>query len=143
MALSSHDGFGLIGVGFDGRLESRRALALARRIAAGLGARLRIVAALPSPVRASDAATQREQLESKLEDAAAFARLPDAEGRAVDVEAVLRDGDPAEVLAGEGEELDLLVVGSRGYGPIRSTVLGSVGSDVLRSCPCPVTVVPR
>jgi nucleotide-binding universal stress UspA family protein len=29
----------------------------------------------------------------------------------------MKDGDPAEVLAAQADELDLLVLGSRGYGP--------------------------
>ena len=129
-ARGDHYGFGIAGVGFDGRPESQRALALGRRLAAQLGARLRIVAV-------------GGELEAKLEDAAAFARLPDAEGHVIEVDPVLREGDPAEVLADEGVELDLLVVGSRGHGAILRTMLGSVGSHVIRTCPCPVMVVPR
>jgi nucleotide-binding universal stress UspA family protein len=43
---------------------------------------------------------------------------------------VLRDGDPARELAAHTKELDLIVTGSRGYGP-------------LRAAHCPVIVVPR
>ena len=64
-------------------------------------------------------------------------------GETDDVEAVLEEGDPAAVLAKHGVELDLLVIGSRGYGPLRRTLLGGVSAEVMRTAPCPVVVVPR
>jgi len=142
-ARGEHFGFGLVGVGFDGRPEAQRAVAVARRMAADLDATLRIIAAFPPPVRQSDRAEQRERLQGQLDEAAVFARQPDAGGRVVEVETVLRDGDPAEVLADAAIELDLLLVGSRGYGAIRRTMLGGVGCQVIRTSPCPVIVVPR
>jgi nucleotide-binding universal stress UspA family protein len=61
----------------------------------------------------------------------------------VEVERVLRSGDPAAELALEAVELDLLVVGSRGHGPLGETLLGSVSSELVRTAPCPVLVMPR
>ncbi|HEU5062211.1 MAG TPA: universal stress protein [Solirubrobacterales bacterium] len=54
-------------------------------------------------------------------------------------------GPPATVIAEACEEAgaDLLVVGSRGYGPVRRALLGSVSTQLLRKAPCPVLVVPR
>lgn len=73
-----------------------------------------------------------------------------AEGLATELGATLEvitvgegEGDPADVLAGRSRELDLLVVGSRGYGPVRHALLGGVSSDVMRKASCPVLVVPR
>ena len=40
-------------------------------------------------------------------------------------------------------EVDLLVCGSRGRGPLGRVVLGSVSAGVLRKARCPVLVVPR
>jgi nucleotide-binding universal stress UspA family protein len=53
------------------------------------------------------------------------------------------DGDPAAFLATKGVELDLLVVGSRGRGPVERALLGSVSSQLIRTAPCPVLVMPR
>ncbi|HXV53190.1 MAG TPA: universal stress protein [Solirubrobacterales bacterium] len=53
------------------------------------------------------------------------------------------DGDPAEVLVERSRGLDLLVVGSRGYGPVRHALLGNVSWGVMRGSACPVLVVPR
>ena len=41
------------------------------------------------------------------------------------------------------EQTDLLVCGSRGYGPARRVLLGGVSSRVLRDARVPVLVVPR
>lgn len=59
------------------------------------------------------------------------------------VESELKFGEPALVLAQEGGELDLLVLGSRSYGPVRRALVGGVSAEVMRSAPCPVMVIPR
>ena len=51
-------------------------------------------------------------------------------------------GDPVAALVRESERLDLLVLGSRGRGPARSVMLGSVSAEVVRAAACPVVVVP-
>jgi nucleotide-binding universal stress UspA family protein len=40
-------------------------------------------------------------------------------------------------------DVDLLVCGSRGYGPIGSVLLGGVSRRLLHRAACPVIVVPR
>jgi nucleotide-binding universal stress UspA family protein len=64
-------------------------------------------------------------------------------GSGIDVSQLLLDGDAELVLASESSELDLLVVGSRGYGPLRAVLLGSVSSALVRSAHSPLVVVPR
>jgi nucleotide-binding universal stress UspA family protein len=61
----------------------------------------------------------------------------------IDASETLLDGDPQELLAGQSAELDLLAVGSRGYGPLRAVLLGSVSSALVRSAQSPLVVVPR
>jgi nucleotide-binding universal stress UspA family protein len=61
----------------------------------------------------------------------------------VAVEAHLVDGLPADVLIERAATLDLLVMGSRAYGPLAHVLLGGVSHDVLLRCPSPVLVVPR
>jgi nucleotide-binding universal stress UspA family protein len=41
------------------------------------------------------------------------------------------------------EHLDLLVCGSRGYGPLRAVLLGGVSRRVAAEAHCPVIVLPR
>lgn len=54
-------------------------------------------------------------------------------------------GVPAAAIveACEGAGADLLVAGSRGYGPVRRVLLGSVSTQLVHRAPCPVLVVPR
>ena len=50
----------------------------------------------------------------------------------VDVESEVHVDDPAEVLLRISEHVDLLVCGSRGYGPLRSVLLGGVSRRLRR-----------
>jgi nucleotide-binding universal stress UspA family protein len=52
-------------------------------------------------------------------------------------------GDPAERLASHSEDIDVLLRGSRRYGPLRAVLLGGVSGRVIRHAACPVIVVPR
>ena len=79
----------------------------------------------------------RAQLERELEQATSTLQS------STDVEASLVEGDAAEVLAEASADLDLLVVGSRGYGPLRAVLLGSVSTALVRSARSPLVVVPR
>jgi nucleotide-binding universal stress UspA family protein len=58
-----------------------------------------------------------------------------------DVECVVRQGSPAEVLIEEAGDAFLLVVGSRGLGGFASLLLGSVSHAAVAHAPCPVTIV--
>ena len=49
----------------------------------------------------------------------------------------------ADGVARESADADLLVIGSRGYGPLRRVVLGSSTGRSLHAATCPVLVVPR
>ena len=61
----------------------------------------------------------------------------------IEVSRVLEEGDPASVLSECSEHLDMLFLGSRGYGPVRRALLGSVSQALMRGAHCPVVVVPR
>ncbi len=140
-ARGEHFGLGLVGVAYNGTDESQVALAEAKRLADELDGRLKVIAIVPTkspgPLRAPFMETLREHFRKALDDATS--KL----GGAAEVDAVLEEGDPAAVLAMHGVELDLLVIGSRGYGPLRHTLLGGVSAEVMRTAPCPVLVVPR
>ena len=57
---------------------------------------------------------------------------------------VVCHGNPVPELLSQCEQgIDLLVMGSRGYGPLRSVLLGSTSSMMIRAARCPVIVVPR
>jgi nucleotide-binding universal stress UspA family protein len=72
--------------------------------------------------------------------------LEEACGRvpgAIATEERLRRDEPGLALVEESAELDLLLLGSRGYGPLGRTFLGSVSTYVTRKAACPAIVTPR
>ena len=52
-------------------------------------------------------------------------------------------GEPAVELRNVSGEFDLMVAGSRSWGPLKRTMLGSTTRKLIRSCACPVLVLPR
>ena len=61
----------------------------------------------------------------------------------VTVDVIYGEGDAATFLAKQSGRLELLVLGSRGYGPVRSVLLGSVSEATISASSSPVLVVPR
>jgi nucleotide-binding universal stress UspA family protein len=62
--------------------------------------------------------------------------LPDVEGYTV-------YGLTGEELAVFGNAVDILIVGSRDYGPMRHQVIGSTCAYLQRHARCPLLVLPR
>jgi nucleotide-binding universal stress UspA family protein len=139
-----------IGIGYDGAPESEAALAIAAAIALGAGAELHVQAVvddrLPpfawSGVGRIHAAEWDEVVEDEMdqirEQAAEAARHTPAR---VDV-AVAR-GRPSDALLKLSEMVDLLVIGSRRWGPAKRLLLGSTGEALMHGASCPVLAVPR
>jgi nucleotide-binding universal stress UspA family protein len=124
----------LIGVGYDGSDESKVAVTRAEQLAEAFGAKLRVITI--APYIGVDAHLDNVWAERLREGAALVSGD-------VETERILREGRDASELALLGHGLDLLVVGSRGYGPLRGALAGSVSSELMRTAPCPVLVVPR
>jgi nucleotide-binding universal stress UspA family protein len=140
----SQDRLRVAAVGFDGMAESYAALSEAARLAAKFGGSLRVIGvATPVPAMGVAAAAQAgaeagPDFQTQLNSA--VAQLPE-ELRALPV--YVR-GDPVQKLLEAAEMgVDLLVLGSRGFGPVMRLLIGSVSSRVIREAPCPVLVVPR
>ncbi len=134
----------VIGIAFDDSPESHGALELGIKLGRAASAALRVISVYAGPAPPSGAAVQAhpstayEQLQEALREA--VRPLP-TELRA---EPRFRSGDPATTLVAESElGLDLLLIGSRGYGPVRSVLLGSVSEAVVHGAACPAVVVPR
>jgi nucleotide-binding universal stress UspA family protein len=135
-----------IGVGFDDTPESWNAVQRAAAIGVAVGGRLRIIHAL-QPVTAppmSPDESERLTRELRVQRERSLARAAASVSKELHAETTIVVGDPVRVLEREAAEgLDLLVLGSRGYGPVRRVLLGSVSDSVVRRSPCPVIVVPR
>jgi nucleotide-binding universal stress UspA family protein len=142
------DGAGIarVVVGCDGSDESQVALAVAADVARRAGARLRIVS-VTEPVtplvtpQAVDLTVLGEAIEAHakrvLAEALDRVGAERAEGEVV-------SGDAGPALAAQADAPgDLLVVGSRRYGPLRSVLAGTAVHHLARHATCPVLVVPR
>ena len=66
-----------------------------------------------------------------------------AEDAGVDTEGVVLEGHAAELLAAHSHEVGLMIVGSRGYGPLGAVLLGGTSHSLLREAACPLIVTPR
>jgi nucleotide-binding universal stress UspA family protein len=129
-----------IGVGYDGSPESEAALAMARELATPTRASVIALEAVSVPSYAYSGMVSPaigETMEVMIEEAKERMRaLPGVDGRAV-------YGFAGEELAAFGDELDILVVGSRGYGPVKRLVVGSTSEYLERRARCSLLVLPR
>jgi len=143
-----------IGVAYVETEEGRAALQGAHGLARRAGATLRVITVvkLGAGARAETETYRAGQRGVSFEDVEGEHRVrTETEVRAavsgldgdvpVEVDAFLED--PAEVLIRVSEHLDLLVCGSRGYGPLRAVLLGGVTRRVTTAASCPVVVLPR
>jgi nucleotide-binding universal stress UspA family protein len=136
-----------IGVAYVDAPEAREALDVAAALVERTGASLTLYTVVApraevfSPIIGRDAeesflGSVREGARASLD--AALASLP------FEAADELLEGDVVDCLAALDErECDLLVCGSRGYGPVRRVLLGGVSSRLVRRAACPVVVVPR
>jgi nucleotide-binding universal stress UspA family protein len=136
-----------IGVGYDGTPEAAEALSAALGLAMCTGAAIRVLS-VDEPVVPTAAmllelghseheARARTQLTESLRSAVEDAPAP------VEISGDLVDGYADDELARLSGEVDLLICGSRGHGPLGGVLLGSVSAGVLRKARGPVLVVPR
>lgn len=139
-------GLRVVGVGFDGSPESQLALRAAVELAEAAEATMRVVAvAEPSSGGPSmgfgDAELHEFEKESKRHALdRALDSIPDERRAAGE----LMTGTAALALREAADRgMDVLVIGSRGYGPLRSVLLGSLSAEFVRSAPCPVIAFPR
>jgi nucleotide-binding universal stress UspA family protein len=136
-------------VGFDGGQESRQALEAAVDLAEGLGAIVKLVAVTQEPAVAYGKGADfggLAELKEAIEDEARTQLKEGLEsiGDSVPKEGTLVTGGATEELAkAAASPGSILVLGSRGYGPLRRVLLGSVSTALMRTAPCPVLVHPR
>lgn len=131
-----------VAVAFDGSPESAIAVKGAHGLAATIDARLQAISVVePAPKlrpRGARANTHRRDALT-----ARFAELVEAIGARVKVEHLVRSGNPIDELVDASSMTDLLVMGSRGYGPLRHVLLGGVSGRLMQLAACPLVVVPR
>jgi nucleotide-binding universal stress UspA family protein len=137
-----------VGVAYDGSLESRVALVVAQAAAHACGAKLLVVTVISTevygagawiggPSYAATIAGVREELRRDLDNVVSALPADFAP------EAVVLEGRPWRELADYSRTLDLLLIGSRGYGPLHAVIAGGTSGPVLHHAHCPVIVLPR
>lgn len=139
---------GVIGVAIDADPESWEALRHAIELARGFDACVRLMTAV-DPAAEADALAVPELVSDVRE--ATMVRgeelLRDVRREVpgdVVVDAELCEGPPGEsIVAACDGDVDLLVCGSRGYGPKHVVLLGTTTSYLVAHSSCPVLVIPR
>jgi len=154
--LAASDGptFATVGVGCDGGPESLAALGIAAVLAEGAGARLIVRGTVDDRIptlgwpnvwmnAVEDSweemvADEERTLHERID--AALAALGDLEQRS---EVQVDRGRPADSLVGLSADVDLLVIGSRRWGPLARLLLGGTGEALVHGARCPLLIVPR
>jgi nucleotide-binding universal stress UspA family protein len=155
-----------IGVGYDGSPEAQAALALAGSIGAASGAELVVCGVVDDRIRTvgfaqigtgpvvvtrlgrservgEELAPEWEELVEASESSMRGELDHVARTAGASVHTEVQRGRPADALLELGSKVDLLVIGSRRWGPVARVMLGSTGEALMHAAGCPVLVVPR
>ncbi|HTT28851.1 MAG TPA: universal stress protein [Solirubrobacteraceae bacterium] len=129
-----------IGVGFDGSPESEHALLVARGLTEELGSKLSAFQAVSIPAYMYLGAPDHVEA-SAIDRVVALARERIVGLGGVEPHAAY--GDAVEELTLYSASVDLLVVGSRSYGPFGRLVHGSTAQHLAGTARCPLLVLTR
>jgi nucleotide-binding universal stress UspA family protein len=144
-------GLNTFGVAYTDSPEGHQALHSAIALARRSGAKLRVLTAAKEYAYGK-AAGKGPAHETTSYDAAGTEELrvaqqildeAGADRTGLDVEADVSVQDPADFLIAASEHVDLLVCGSRGYGPRKAVLLGGVSRRLVVASACPVIVLAR
>jgi nucleotide-binding universal stress UspA family protein len=139
----------VIGCGFQATDDGAAALGAAEELALALGGSLQVTQVVEPPSHLYDTGEMplnMPELDAKMRadaDRALTERVAHLSARLHHVEGTIHVGRPADRLIALTEAVDLMVVGSRGYGPLKAVLLGGVSGQLIRSAACPVIVIPR
>jgi nucleotide-binding universal stress UspA family protein len=131
----------------DGSTEAELAAETASALAKRTGSELHVLHVLALPIDTQDPSSFEPEVRRQMEERSR-ATLEELVGG---IESSggkvsgshLGVGRPDAQIVEKGEEIGtgLIVMGSRGYGPIRQALIGSVSDSVVRHAHCPVMVV--
>ena len=139
----------VIGCGYQATDDGAAALGAAEELALALGGSLQVTQVVEPPSYLYDSGEMplnMPELDWRMRadaDRALSERIGHLSARLYDAEGTVQVGRPVDRLITMTEALDVMVVGSRGYGPLKAVLLGGVSGQLIRSAACPVIVVPR
>jgi nucleotide-binding universal stress UspA family protein len=146
-------GVKVIGAAYSPSDEGREALQAAASLARAGGARVRAIMVL-DPKHAgeqsssmmagqhhSTSASEGDAAVERLSDEAELNEIVAKLGVAAETDVLVADA--ADGLVAASQNVDLLIMGSRGLGPKRAVLLGSVSRRVAERSACPVVILPR
>lgn len=131
----------------DGSASARSALDLVRSLAWPDGTTVRVIQVLPlwPALIDFDVPGRSDAFEASARSALHELAAPLRRDGLVVEERLVRGEGIADLIVADAREsnADLVVVGSRGHGPLASVLLGSVAAAVIDHAPCPVLVARR
>jgi nucleotide-binding universal stress UspA family protein len=135
----------------DGSEEARQAAQAAAELSRDTGSEVHVTYVLPSPTQLRghhlySEEVMRSVIEQAEEEGRSFLeeqaeQLRSSGGKVAETH--LRSGDPDKEIVKLSEELGAgaIVIGSRGLGALKRSLMGSVSESVVRHAHCPVFVV--
>ena len=125
----------------DGTAESELALASAKELATALDGELRLITVIPElSVRRARRALDEGRCRRGSREASKRALR---EVGSLPVEEAIEEETHRQCWSETAWTWTSFVIGSRGYGPVRPTLLGGVSAEVMRTAPCPVVGASR
>ncbi|HUA48815.1 MAG TPA: universal stress protein [Solirubrobacteraceae bacterium] len=128
-----------VGVAYNGSVESEHAVAVARVLAVQYGARLSACEAVSLPVYAFVGGPV--PIDGAIDGLVAQAQQQIEALGGIEPHATY--GNVVEELSAYSASVDLLIAGSRSYGPLGRVVHGSTTRQLARAARCPLLVLPR
>lgn len=133
-----------IAVAYDDGPQAKVALEHATRLARRFDAHLEIIAGAEHEIFAGPAMVAAADVEQLMRDELAARVKAEADAiTGIGVDTRIVTGPIPSALVDAAAGADLLVTGSRGYGPRHSVLVGGVSRYLADNAPCPVLVVPR
>jgi len=132
-----------IAVAYDDTAEAKAALARAEELAIACRATIVVLTVSAPPAVVAGAAGYAPAI--PLEAGSIVTKTIKSVDERLAATGRALSGVPGAAIVEACEEAgaDLLVAGSRGYGPLKRVLLGSVSTQLMHQAPCPVLVVPR
>ncbi len=125
----------VIGCGYQPTADGASALGAAEELALALDGSLRVMQVVEPPSHLYDTGEvplNMPEIDARVRadaERALTERVEHLSARLRHVEGTIHDGRPADRLIALTETVDLMVVGSRGYGPLKAVLLGGVPCD--------------